>query len=61
MLNFFLFDTNAETAKVVTELAVKLSTVLTTARCRSLPSAGPALKLGQNIHKKRVPGKVNSK
>ena len=47
MFNFPLLLTKALKAKVHTVQADKLSIVFTTARWRSLPVAGPALKLGQ--------------
>jgi len=46
-------------AKVVMVEADRLKTVLITARWRSLPTAGPALKLGQYNQRKRVPAVDN--
>ena len=59
--SLFLLSTTELKANVVTVQADKLSTVLMTARWRSFPRAGTALKLGQYIHKNRVPEKCVAK
>ena len=61
MFSFPFGFTTELTANVITVLADKLSTVLMIARRRSLPTAGPALKLGQYNHRKRVPISTSKK